>query len=217
MLLPPPRQSDRSGEGVPPTHDQNWCLGVPRVGRLLPPLHHNFSFSLLAVPLSELTKKDWPDQVAWTDECKTSFQALKDTLCSNEILRPLRYNRPFSLQTDASSCIIGAVLTQKNDDLTELPVDFFSRKMAPGKLATLQQKKKDSQLSCLQTLPSTVGSPLRHLDRSQGSRLSKPSRTKKSKTCPMDGHTSAIFILHTLQTWKRELQCRWSLPPSLDS
>ena len=63
--------------------------------------YHQFInyFSLLAVLLSDPTKKDRPDQVAWTDECATSFQALKDSLCSDAILRPPRYDRPFCLQT----------------------------------------------------------------------------------------------------------------------
>ena len=65
------------------------------------------NISLLAVPLSDLIKKDRPDQVAWTDECEISFQALKDSLCSDSILRPPCYDRPFCLQTDACGRGIG--------------------------------------------------------------------------------------------------------------
>ena len=107
-------------------------------------------FSLLAVLLSNLTKKDQPDRVAWTDECETSFQALKDSLCSNAILQPPCYDHPFWLQTDASDRGIGAVLTQKDDDLTEYP-----RGLGPqGNSLLCNGKRRTHSCRSLQTLPS---------------------------------------------------------------
>ena len=117
------------------------------------------NFSLLAVQLSDLTKKDCPDQVAWTDECATSFQALKDGLCSGAILQPPYYNRLFCLQSDASSHGIGAVLTQKDDDLTKHPVAFFSRKLTPRETRYSATEKEGLAVveACKHYLPYLMG------------------------------------------------------------
>ena len=40
--ISPLGNQDRSGEGVPPTYDQNWCQGIPRVVWLLSPIHQQF-------------------------------------------------------------------------------------------------------------------------------------------------------------------------------
>ena len=117
------------------------------------------NFSLLAVRLSDLTKKDRPDRVAWTAECATSFQALKYNLCSDAILRPPCYDHPFCLQTDASGRGIGAELTQKDDDLTEHPVDFFSRKLGPRETRYSATKKEGLAVveACRHYLPYLLG------------------------------------------------------------
>ena len=119
------------------------------------------NFSLLAVPLSDVTKKkeDRPDLVAWTDECTTSFQAPNDSLCSDAILRPPRYDRPFCLQTDASGRGIGVVLTQKDDNLTEHPVAFFSRKLAPKETRYSATEKEGLAVveACKHYLPYLLG------------------------------------------------------------
>ena len=159
------------------------------------------NFSLLAVPLSDLTKKDRPDQVAWTAVCATSFQVLKDNLCSDAILRPPRYDRPFCLQTVASGRGIGAVLTQKDDDPTEHSVVFFSRKLAPRETRYSATEKEGLSVveACRHYLPYLLR---HHFDIWTDPILSEPPGTEKPKTCLMDGHTSAIFIHYPLHTWQ---------------
>lgn len=66
-------------------------------------------------PLSDLTKKDHPSLLEWTSECDTAFNQLKKQLCSAPVLPSPDFAHEFGLQTDASSCGIGAVLSQLDD------------------------------------------------------------------------------------------------------
>ena len=88
-------------------------------------------FSEIATPLTDLTKKNAPNQVRWTDACESAFQTLKTALCSEPVLKSPDFGRPFTLQTDASDRGIGAVLSQCDDEGLEHPVAFFSRKLLP--------------------------------------------------------------------------------------
>lgn len=89
------------------------------------------NFSCIAAPLSDLTKAALPDQIEWSEECQTAFDQIRDSLCDHPVLRPPRYDREFLLQTDASGRGIGAVLAQADDDGTEHPIAYYSRKFLP--------------------------------------------------------------------------------------
>ena len=89
------------------------------------------SFSSLASPLTELTKKDvvWN----WSVDCQAAFEALKKSVVSAPCLTHPQFDLPFVLETDASNFAVGAVLSQPSslDNLEDLrPVGFFSRKMS---------------------------------------------------------------------------------------
>ena len=84
-----------------------------------------------ASPLTDLTRKDAPNKVVWTPHCQDSFVHLKHALSSSPILRSPDFNRQFILQTDASDRGVGAVLSQRDDDGTDRPVGFFSKKLLP--------------------------------------------------------------------------------------
>ena len=88
-------------------------------------------YAELAVELTDLTKKDAPSRVRWTAACEKAFQALKGKLCSAPVLRSPNFDKQFILQTDASDRGVGAVLSQYDDDGTDYPVAFFSRKLLP--------------------------------------------------------------------------------------
>ena len=68
------------------------------------------NFSTIAYPLVNLTKKD--AKFVWTDECQIAFETLKSMLVSSPILAYPMENEQFILDTDASLCGIGAVLSQ---------------------------------------------------------------------------------------------------------
>ena len=86
-------------------------------------------FSSIAAPLTDLTRKNSPNRVVWTDDCDRAFKKLKEGLCAAPILYSPNFEKQFFLQTDASERGIGAVLSQMDDDNTDHPVAFYSRKL----------------------------------------------------------------------------------------
>ena len=70
-------------------------------------------FAEIARPLHRLTERGRPFK--WTIECDTAFAELKLQLCSSLILTFPDFSLPFILDTDASQCGIGAVLSQKQN------------------------------------------------------------------------------------------------------
>ena len=89
------------------------------------------NYSSLAAPLSDLTRKDIPNKIPWSDSCDRAFNTLKQILCSNPVLKTPDFSKPFILQTDASNKGVGAILSQIDDNSEEHPVGFFSRKLLP--------------------------------------------------------------------------------------
>ena len=69
-------------------------------------------YATTAAPLSDLTKKLAPNQVEWSPQCNSAFQALKRHLCRSPILNSPDFEKPFILQIDASNRGVGAVLSQ---------------------------------------------------------------------------------------------------------
>ena len=88
-------------------------------------------YAQTAAVLSDLTRKDAPNQVVWTSACQSAFDTLKRSLCSSTVLRSPDFTRTFILQTDASNRGIGAVLSQRDDEGVERPVAYYSRKLLP--------------------------------------------------------------------------------------
>ena len=88
-------------------------------------------YATIAAPLTELTKKEQPNCLAWSSGCAEAFEALKRHLCTSPVLKCPNFERPFVLQTDASDWGVGAVLSQKDDDDNEHPVAYFSKKLLP--------------------------------------------------------------------------------------
>ena len=81
-------------------------------------------YAKVAKPLYDLLKKD--KEFNWEDTQETSFNILKERLCSEPILLFPDFSKPFILTTDASDDAIGAVLSQIQDEL-EHPVAYLSR------------------------------------------------------------------------------------------
>lgn len=96
----------------------------------------------LAAPLNSLRKKGVT--FVWGKEQQQAFETLKEAVMSPPVLRMPDFNRPFILQTDASSQAIGAVLSQEVDG-TRQPVAYASRTLS------LQERKASSvyELECL--------------------------------------------------------------------
>lgn len=68
-------------------------------------------FSKIAVPLTELTRKNM--RFAWSDRCEASFQELKQRLITAPVLSLPRENGKFVVYCDASKMGLGCVLMQE--------------------------------------------------------------------------------------------------------
>lgn len=90
------------------------------------------SFSNLAAPMTNLTKKD--HAFIWTQECKNAFKELIERLTAAPILAIFDPEREAVLETDASDYAIGACLTQKGADGNQRPIAYYSRKMTGPEL-----------------------------------------------------------------------------------
>lgn len=88
------------------------------------------NFSVRAAVLTDLTRKNCPNQIRWMEETKKAFQDIKNALCQGPVLRCPDFDRPFILQTDASDVGVGAVLLQGTQE-DRHPVAYISRKLFP--------------------------------------------------------------------------------------
>ncbi len=95
---------------------------IPRASSLLEPFH-------------KLLRKNISFQ--WSSECQQTFDEVKHLLTSAPILAIFDSAKPITIYTDASAVGIGAVLKQTQDDGSEKPVAYFSRK-----LSEVQRKRK---------------------------------------------------------------------------
>ena len=100
------------------------------------------NFSTLAAPLSDLVRRNRPNQVQWGNEHNEAFQRIKELLCEQPILRCPDFTRMFILQTDASERGIGVVLSQRDDDGTEL---ISAKSCSPVKNATQRSRRNVCQ------------------------------------------------------------------------
>ena len=70
-------------------------------------------YSVIAAVLTDLTRKERPKLVRWTEECEDVFERLKEVLCNDLVLKIPDYSREFTVQIDASDRGMGAVLCQR--------------------------------------------------------------------------------------------------------
>lgn len=99
-------------------------------------------FSSEAFLLTEMTKKASPSQLQWSTDATTSFERLRELLCTAPVLHSPDFNSDFIVQSDASATGIGAVLSQQDDDGDDYPVCYASRKLLPRerRYATIEQE-----------------------------------------------------------------------------
>lgn len=81
-------------------------------------------FSLKAIPLTNMTKKDQPFE--WGKEQEEAFTELKIAMISKPVLAMFDPKKPITIETDASNFAIGGVLSQPGEDGKLRPVAFFS-------------------------------------------------------------------------------------------
>ena len=87
------------------------------------------NFASIAVPLTELTRKDQSNEVKWGPVHQSAFDQLKAAVTKEPVLRMPDFTRTFILQTDASQNGAGAALLQEHDG-TKHPVAYYSKKFS---------------------------------------------------------------------------------------
>ena len=99
------------------------------------------NFSTIVAPLTKLTGKNarW----RWGDTEETAFRTLKNALTTAPVLACPDFRRPFTLQTDASTVGLGAVLTQEFDE-GERVIAYASRTLNPA-----ERNYSATELECL--------------------------------------------------------------------
>ena len=100
------------------------------------------SFSKIAKPLNELTHKDVP--FVWEDKHEAAFNALRDLVTSEPVLRQPQMDKPFEVKVDASGFALGGVLLQRQEDGKKHPIGYYS--------ATLNEAQRNYDIYELELL-----------------------------------------------------------------
>ena len=88
-------------------------------------------FAHIATPLNDLCVKgvDVAEQ-SQSPECQDAIKRLIDSITSEPVLAPPRYDRPFIVKTDAASTEgIGGVLSQADDEGHERVIAYYGRRL----------------------------------------------------------------------------------------
>lgn len=87
------------------------------------------NFSSIACPLTSMVKKEH-NQLRWTPTAIEAFQRLKERFTTAPILHHPDPSLPFTVEVDASSTGLGAVLSQRQGNPPKLyPCAYHSRKL----------------------------------------------------------------------------------------
>lgn len=92
------------------------------------------NYAGIAAPLSDLTRKGYPEKVKWGEAQEKAYSTLKARISSAPILHLPDLRETFILRTDASDVGLGAVLMQQHGD-TKFPICFASKKLQPRERA----------------------------------------------------------------------------------
>lgn len=98
-------------------------------------------YSDLTAPLSDKTKKSFPNKLHWSQNDEKCFDDLKNALMTEPILVLPDFTKCFYVGTDASGTAVGAVLLQEHDDMLR-PVAYASKKLndAETRYSTIERE-----------------------------------------------------------------------------
>ena len=98
-------------------------------------------YATITSPLTDLTKKNQPNNFSWEEQHERAFKTLKNKLSREPILSLPDLEKEFILQTDASNTGVGAVLLQDYEGVKR-PVAFASKKLQPAEqnMSTIEKE-----------------------------------------------------------------------------
>jgi len=96
--------------------------------------HFIQNYSRIARPLTELTKKEKKEGSAWNQEAQAAFEELKQRITTAPILAHFDPTRRVTIESDASDFTLGAILSQRDEEIRLHPVAFHSRKFQPAEI-----------------------------------------------------------------------------------
>ena len=92
-------------------------------------------FADLSKCLTDLTSKNKPNVLNWSNIEQTTFDELKHRVCTAPVLSTPRCGDPFVLYTDASLFAVGCCLAQNDQLGQEHPIAYGSQKLTPTQSA----------------------------------------------------------------------------------
>ena len=104
--------------------------------------YHKFlpDLATLVAPLHQLLRKD--TKWMWTERQEEAFKKAKSLLHSDSLLVHYDEAKPLIVACDASSYGLGAILSHRMDDGSELPVAFASRTLSSAEKRYSQLEKE---------------------------------------------------------------------------
>lgn len=114
------------------------------------------NFAALAKPLNFLTRKN--SKFIWSDECKQSFENLRNAVIQPPILKYPDFSKQFVLLVDASKDAVGATLAQEYDGKF-MPVSYASRGFTKGEMnkSTIEKELAAIHFAVLHYKPYIYG------------------------------------------------------------
>ena len=85
-------------------------------------------YATITAPMEKLLKKY--DAFGWNQECQGSFDTLKAKMASAPILVFPDWDSDFHVHVDASSIVMGVILTQPGEGDLDHPIAYASRKLS---------------------------------------------------------------------------------------
>ena len=86
--------------------------------------------------------KDIP--FVWEDKHEAAFNALRNLVTSEPVLRQPRLDKPFEVEVDVSGFALGGVLLQRQEDGKKHPIGYYS--------ATLNEAQRNYDIYKLELL-----------------------------------------------------------------
>ena len=87
------------------------------------------NYASVVAPLVEVTKRNQPAKVRWSEACQAAFEKVKTALTSEPVVRLPDFKKAFTTRSAASGAGMWAVLMQCDDEGCLHPVLVASRKL----------------------------------------------------------------------------------------